>query len=47
LINLSKNSNLLGVITSRKRRDAAQLHPMNELSDDDPLPFQTKVGTYE
>jgi hypothetical protein len=45
LINLSKNNNLLGVITSRKRRDASKVYPMKDLPDG-PLPFPTKVGTW-
>jgi hypothetical protein len=44
LINLSKNNNLLGVITSRKRRDASKLYSMSEVPDG-PLPFPTKVGS--
>ncbi|XP_069705744.1 uncharacterized protein [Periplaneta americana] len=42
LINLSKNNNLVGVITSRRRRDVSQLYSMNEVPDV-PLPFPTKL----
>ncbi|KDR21647.1 hypothetical protein L798_01883 [Zootermopsis nevadensis] len=42
LINLSKNNNLLGVITSRKRREVSKLYPMSEVPDG-PLPFPVKL----
>lgn len=45
LINLSKSNNLLGVITSRKRRDASKLYSMSEVPDG-PLPFPTKIQTH-
>jgi hypothetical protein len=45
LINLSKNNNLLGVITSRRRREVSKLYPMNEVPDG-PLPFPVKVETH-